>query len=61
MVCPWLKKEGDDSYCTAVTPKIKLDFSKPSEPDVNGDICKMPAPALSPTVPWNKCSRYRPK
>jgi len=61
MVCPWLEETDEGVYCTAVSPKVELDFNKPSETDVNGDICKMPAPGLSPTVPWEKCKRYRPK
>ena len=38
MVCPWLEETKEGSYCTAVTPRIKLDFSKPSKPNVNGEI-----------------------
>jgi hypothetical protein len=61
MPCPWLKKENGKHYCTAVTPKKELDFTKPPEPNINGDICKLPAPALSPTEPWNKCKLYHSK
>jgi hypothetical protein len=61
MVCPWLKKEENASFCTAVSPKIKLNFTKPSKSNVNGEICNMPAPSISPMVPWDKCDRYKPK
>jgi hypothetical protein len=60
MVCPWLEKTNEGSYCTSETPKIELDFSKPSKPNVNGEICKMPKPNFVTTIPWEKCERYKP-
>lgn len=59
MTCPWLEKTEEDSYCRAVLPKIKLNFEEDSPPDVNGEIYKFPKPAISPTVPWSKCKRYK--
>ena len=61
MTCPWLKKENGTSYCTAVDPRVELDFTKPSEPGVNGETCKFPAPGLIPSEPWDICKRYRSK
>jgi hypothetical protein len=59
MTCPWLEETKEDSYCTAVSPKIKLNFEEAGPPDVNGEICKFPKPLFSPTVPWSKCKRYK--
>lgn len=61
MTCPWLEETEEGSYCTAVSPKVKLNFEEKSPPDVNGEICKFPKPSISPTVPWSKCKRYKPK
>lgn len=63
MVCPWLEQDEDgEYYCTSVSPKVKLDFTKPSSnPNVNGDTCMKPEPKLLPTDPWRKCDWYRPK
>ena len=61
MTCPWMKKDKDAYYCTAVDPKVELDFDNPSEPGVNGNTCKLPAPAMSPSEPWDVCKRYRRK
>jgi hypothetical protein len=62
MVCPWLEETKERAFCTTVTPKVELDFDKPSNPNVNGEICKMPAPrAIATSDPWDKCNRYRIK
>ena len=61
MPCPWLKMENGKSYCTAIDPRIELDFTKPSKPNVNGEICKFPAPGLTPSEPWDICKRYHSK
>jgi len=56
-----MEKTEEGSYCTAVSPKVKLNFEEKSPPDVNGEICKFPKPSLSPTIPWSQCKRFRPK
>ena len=61
MTCPWLKMENGDSFCTAVDPPMELDFDNPGDPGVNGEICKFPAPGLTPSEPWSMCNRYRSK
>lgn len=61
MGCPWLEEKDGKSYCTAVSPKVELDFESPPEPGVNGSTCRIPAPAFQTTDPWDACKWYRPK
>jgi hypothetical protein len=44
--------------CSAVDPPAEIDFDKPSPPNVNGSICKIPeSNVLNP--PWDHCKRWR--
>jgi hypothetical protein len=56
-----MKKEENSFFCTAVEPRVELDFDNPSEPGINGNICKLPAPAMAPSEPWDICKRYKSK
>ena len=64
MTCPWLSESQGRFWCTAVSPSIELDFTKPSQPNVNGDICKLPEPEMFEMThrshPWAQCKRWRP-
>jgi hypothetical protein len=64
MTCPWLSESQGKFWCTAVSPHIALDFTKPSQPNVNGDICKLPEPEMFEMThrshPWAQCKRWRP-
>jgi hypothetical protein len=60
MTCPWLVRTEEGYECSAVSPPTEIDFDKPSPPDVNGDICKLPEPNIPTNPPWGVCKRYRP-
>ena len=60
MTCPWLLKKDGSDWCTAVSPNVELDFSKPSPPDVNGSICHLPEPNIETNPPWDICKRWKP-
>jgi len=60
MTCPWLIEKEDGYECSAVSPPAEIDFVKPSPPDVNGDICKLPEPDVTTNPPWDQCKRWKP-
>ncbi|MBD3207443.1 hypothetical protein GF319_14020 [Candidatus Bathyarchaeota archaeon] len=60
MPCPWLTVENQKSYCTAVEPRVILNFEEKSPPKVNGQICLIHKPVMEiEAEPWARCERYR--
>jgi len=50
--CPWLRREGDKYYCTAVSPEVEV--------DVKRELCLLPSSPLDPSMPYRRCKRWRP-